>query len=83
MPLMLSRQQKYAGRWGLNDSHARSIVKTLTWRLTGSGATFMISWLVSGSWSVAGVIALTQIVANTVLYYVHERVWNSVQWGRK
>jgi uncharacterized membrane protein len=66
----------------LNDSHARSLIKTLTWRLTGSGATFLISWAISGSWSVAGTIALIQIVANTALYNVHERVWNIVTWGR-
>lgn len=73
---------KYAGKWALNDSRGRSIVKTLTWRITGSGATFLISWLISGSWTVAGTIAVIQIVANTVLYYVHERIWNAVTWGR-
>jgi uncharacterized membrane protein len=67
----------------LNDSHLRSLIKTLTWRITGSGATFLISWLISGSWIVAGSIAIVQIMANTVLYYLHERVWNIVSWGRK
>jgi len=66
----------------LNDSRARSVIKTLTWRATGSGATFLISWLISGSWTVAGSIAGIQIIANTLLYYLHERVWNIVTWGR-
>ena len=30
----------------------------------------------------AGTIAMIQIVANTLLYYLHERVWNIVTWGR-
>ena len=64
------------------DTNARSLTKTITWRLTGSGATFGISWLVSGDVAVAGRIAVIQIVANTVLYYVHERIWNTVKWGR-
>jgi uncharacterized membrane protein len=64
------------------DTNTRSLVKTVTWRLTGSGATFGISWLISGDIAVAGTIAIIQIVANTVLYYFHERIWNSVKWGR-
>jgi uncharacterized membrane protein len=66
----------------MQDTQVRSVVKTLCWRITGSGATFLISWLISGSWTVAGSIAAIQIVANTLLYYLHERVWNIVTWGR-
>lgn len=64
------------------DTNTRSLVKTVTWRLTGSGATFGISWLISGDIAIAGTIAVIQIVANTLLYYVHERIWNTVKWGR-
>jgi uncharacterized membrane protein len=31
---------------------------------------------------VAGSIALVQITANTILYYLHERIWNKVKWGK-
>lgn len=64
------------------ETTARSLAKTISWRITGSGATFLISWLISGSWIVAGSIAVIQIMANTVLYYLHERVWDRVNWGR-
>jgi uncharacterized membrane protein len=66
----------------LNDSHARSIVKALSWRLTGSFATFLIAWVIGGDLGIASTIAVIQIVANTLLYYFHERVWNFVTWGR-
>jgi len=66
----------------LNDSHARSIVKALSWRLTGSFATFLIAWIIGGDLGIASTIAVIQIVANTLLYYFHERVWNLVTWGR-
>jgi len=58
------------------------VVKTLTWRVTGSFATFLRAWIIGGNLAVAGTIAVIQIVANTVLYYLHERVWNLVRWGR-
>jgi uncharacterized membrane protein len=64
------------------DSNNRSIAKTISWRLTGSFSTFMISYLILGNFTIAGSIAIIQIVANTLLYYLHERVWNKINWGR-
>lgn len=66
----------------MQEQIKRSLVKTITWRLTGSGATFLISWLLTGNLAVAGSIAVVQIVANTLLYFVHERVWNIINWGK-
>ena len=66
----------------MNDSNARSIAKTVSWRITGSGATFLISYLVSGSFAIAGSIAVIQLTANTILYFIHERIWNKIGWGR-
>jgi uncharacterized membrane protein len=67
----------------MSDNSKRSLAKTLTWRVTGSGATFLISWLISGNLTIAGTIAVIQITANTVLYYIHERIWNKIPWGKK
>lgn len=64
------------------DTVKRSFIKTLTWRLTGSGATFLIALLISGNLSVAGPVAILQFVTNTFLYYIHERVWNIIKWGK-
>lgn len=67
----------------MTDTSLRSLTKTISWRITGSTATFLISYLISGNIAVAGSIALVQMTANTVLYFVHERVWDRVKWGRK
>jgi len=66
----------------LSDSNKRTVAKTVSWRLTGSASTFLISFLISGNFAIAGSIALVQITANTVLYYVHERIWNKITWGQ-
>ena len=68
--------------WRNSESAVRSLVKTISWRLTGSSATFLISYLIAGNFAVAGTIALIQLISNTVLYFVHERVWNKIGWGR-
>ena len=64
------------------DTAKRSLVKTVSWRITGSGATFGISYMISGNIVVAGSIAIIQLVSNTILYFIHERVWNRVKWGQ-
>jgi len=66
----------------MSDAPRRSLVKTISWRLTGSGATFLISYLIAGDFAIAGTIALIQLISNTVLYFVHERIWNKIGWGR-
>jgi uncharacterized membrane protein len=65
------------------DAPRRSIVKTVSWRITGSSATFAIAYLMTGDVAVAGVIGITQMISNTILYYVHERLWNQIKWGQQ
>ncbi len=66
----------------MQEQAKRSLAKTITWRLTGSGATFLISWLLTGNLNIASSIAVVQIILNTILYYMHERVWNIISWGK-
>ena len=65
------------------DSNQRSIAKTVSWRVAGSLSTFSISYLVTGSFGVAGSIAVVQMIVNTLLYYFHERIWGNIKWGRE
>ena len=66
----------------MTEQPKRSLVITITWRITGSGATFLISYLISRNLTIAGTIAVIQVVANTLLYFIHERMWNRISWGR-
>ena len=66
----------------MNESNIRSIAKTISWRITGSGATFLISYIVSGNIEIAGTIAMIQLMINTILYYIHERLWNKISWQK-
>jgi uncharacterized membrane protein len=67
----------------MSDTPRRSLVKTISWRLTGSGATFLISYLIAGNFTVASTIAVIQLISNTVLYFLHERLWNRIRWGKQ
>jgi uncharacterized membrane protein len=67
----------------MNDTNIRSIAKALSWRITGSGATFIIAYLMTGNFAIASAIGIVQLVCNTFLYYIHERLWNKFNWGKE
>ena len=64
------------------DSHVRSVIKAVSWRVVGSLDTFLLSLLVTGKAKYAISIATAEALTKIVLYYVHERVWRRVRWGR-
>jgi uncharacterized membrane protein len=57
------------------------LLKTLSWRIIGSGSTFLISYIITGQAFLATSIAVAQMIINTILYYIHELVWNKVKKG--
>lgn len=67
----------------MHESHSRSLVKAVSWRITGSIDTFALSWLITGNVKFAGSIAATEVVTKIVLFYFHERAWAVVPWGRR
>jgi sulfate adenylyltransferase large subunit len=64
------------------ESHGRSIAKALSWRATGSIDTFVITLIITGSGVWASSIAATEIFTKIAFYYLHERAWSFVRWGR-
>lgn len=67
--------------WAPN-ARLRSLVKAISWRAVGSIDTFTLSFFITGSTKAASLIALAEVVTKIGLYYVHERLWRKVAWGR-
>jgi uncharacterized membrane protein len=65
-----------------NASVARSFAKTISWRALGSLDTLTLSFIFSGSMKIAGSIASAEILTKIALYYLHERGWAHIKWGR-
>jgi uncharacterized membrane protein len=63
------------------DAHRRSIAKAISWRVTGSVDTFILSWIITGNAAIAGTISALEVITKIVLYYAHERVWLKIRWG--
>ena len=56
-------------------SHKYTALKTVTWRLLASADTLLISYLLTGSFAIAGTIASLEVVTKMFLYYGHERFY--------
>lgn len=65
------------------DTKKRSIVKALSWRITATVTTILIVLLFTGKLLLALSVGLVELVVKLLLYYVHERAWNRLRWGRK
>lgn len=64
------------------DSPQRSILKALSWRVVATITTMVIIYLVSGSLDWALVGGAFDVIIKLILYYLHERLWTNIQWGK-
>lgn len=67
----------------MSEHHKRSIAKTLSWRFFATLTTIGLVYLFTGSWAASAGVGLLEVFAKLMLYYGHERVWNTVTWGKK
>ena len=64
------------------DKHYRSLLKAVSWRLTGSVDTMIISFLITGQFRWALTISGVELFTKVGLFYVHERLWEKLPFGR-
>jgi uncharacterized membrane protein len=84
--MLADRQMEETHRVGLfqgAETHARSIFKAISWRMLGTLDTFAISWYLTGKLEMAGLIAGFEFITKIAWYYLHERVWAAIPWGRR
>ncbi len=60
----------------------RSVLKAFSWRLTGTLDTIIVSFLISGRIKIALSIGVVELFTKLTLYYLHERAWNRIPFGR-
>ncbi len=64
------------------DTHLRSVVKGMSWRMLATLVTTIVVFLYSGEWTMAAAVGLIDALAKIVLYWGHERLWQRITWGR-
>lgn len=73
---------KKDGTMQITDMHYRSLIKGISWRFFGTLDTIMISLFWTGDVAKAFAIGGTEIITKVTLFWIHERVWLNVKWGR-
>lgn len=64
------------------DSRVRSIVKSFSWRIFAFIITILASFVLIGSWEISISVAIAADSTKIFFYYVHERFWERISWGR-
>jgi len=65
-----------------SEKPIRSVVKAISWRLIGTIDTLVVSYFVVADAKTATTIAGIDFVTKMILYFFHERIWNTIKWGR-
>jgi uncharacterized membrane protein len=66
----------------MTEKPSRSLVKAISWRITGTLDTVVISYLITGHARWAFTIGFIELFTKITLYFVHERIWDRLSFGR-
>ena len=66
----------------MRDKSYRSIVKSISWRTIGTIDTIVISYFIIGKIGLALSIGSIEVFTKMTLYFLHERTWNRIKFGR-
>jgi len=66
----------------MKDKHLRSIAKSISWRIIGTIITSALVFLFTRQWAMSLTVGAMEFVVKSLAFYVHERVWFTIGWGR-
>ncbi len=67
---------------GFRETKTRTLAKTILWRVIGTFITLAVVYSFDGELFRSAKISVIVAVFLMVGYYVNERVWNRVRWGK-
>lgn len=66
----------------MKESNFRSFAKGVTWRMIASGTTMGLVYLFTGDLTLMAEVGAVEITAKIMFYYLHERAWGTIKWGK-
>jgi len=64
------------------ESHKRSIAKTISWRVAATLITGVVTYFLTGRLDFAVTVGLADTLVKFFIYYVHERMWTRISYGK-
>jgi uncharacterized membrane protein len=65
------------------ENAKRSLAKSITFRVLVITSDFVIISLITHRYDLALAVIIFSNLASATIYYLHERVWNKIKWGRQ
>ena len=65
------------------ESHKRTLMKTIIWRVIATTVTTLMAYAWFREWTSSISMAIAANALKTLLYYLHERTWDRIGFGRK
>lgn len=66
----------------MKETHVRSILKGITWRIIATLTTVTLVFIFTRDITLSAQVGILDITLKLVFYYLHERGWNMIKWGR-
>jgi uncharacterized membrane protein len=66
----------------VTESHLRSLAKGIGWRAVATLATMVLVLIFTRKLKLCLEIGALEVLAKLLLYYLYERAWNVIDWGR-
>lgn len=66
----------------MKESLTRSFIKTTSWRIFNLIADFILVYLLTGKTTIALSFSIVSFVVTFIAYFLHERFWNEITWGK-
>ncbi len=63
------------------ESHVRSMLKGVTWRIIATTTTVAIAYIITGEIREALKIGAIEFIGKISIYYLHERAWQLLPRG--
>jgi uncharacterized membrane protein len=63
------------------ESHLRSLLKGISWRIIGTADTMLWTWFFTHSLKIAASVGAFEVGSKIILYYFHERLWQIIPRG--
>lgn len=63
------------------ESRKRSISKAISYRIVVVIMDFSVIYLLTGKIMIAVGFMIISNIYTTIAYFIHERIWNKIQWG--
>ena len=67
----------------VTETISRSIIKTVSYRITIVILDFVCIYLFTGKLKIALGFTIVSNLYTTFFYYLHERIWDKIKWGKK